>query len=78
MTFAPNKVVCRDFVGRKVRLLRTLQTKGGTPFAQGTVLEVMSTCRGRFSLQTKDDKGFATGGIHHVNRKDLELLPEDL
>ncbi len=42
---------CRDVVGRHVRLLRDISTRGGETFKAGRIMVCYGTYRGRFTLQ---------------------------
>lgn len=69
----------RDWVGRKVELLRTLRTRGGVEFTEGTVM-VVSNNRGSLSLraETPNQFGYWAGRIiRRVSEYDVRLLPID-
>lgn len=71
----PVRVLDRDWVGRRVRLKRTIRTNGGTEFHKGRIMEVYGTWRGLFHLHTlKRDTEGMRDGIRRVGRGALELL----
>lgn len=68
-------MLCRDYVGKQVRLLTTLQTKGGEKFPRGRIMVVSSTHRGLFELRNRRSrKGFYPKGIRKVRSYDFELV----
>lgn len=63
----------RDAQGRFVRLNRDIQTRGGTLFSEGTVMEITSAYRGGLGLtDPKDRKRYITG----VRPYKVDLLAE--
>ncbi len=68
----PEALGPRDLIGRRVRLRRNIETVGGTMFAEGAILTVQSTWRGRFCLGFSEPN---TPGVRHVSRHDFEVLP---
>jgi hypothetical protein len=60
----------KDLIGRRVRLVKPLITRGGRRIAAGLVAEVASTWRGRFTLSTDDD-----GFVRDVPRDTFEVIP---
>ena len=68
----PALMRCRDIVGRQVRLVRPIETRGGTQFAVGTELHCTGTHHGRFMLQSVNGPA---ASVRHVERRDFELLP---
>lgn len=69
----PALMRCQDIVGRRVRLVRPIETRGGAEFAVGTELHCAGTVRGRFMLQNVAGKPAAW--VSGVERRDFELLP---
>jgi hypothetical protein len=71
--------LCRDLVGLRVQLVRTIKTRGGTTFRKGRVMLVSHTWRGGFYLaglrETKGRGGSSRPGISQVPRSDFEVLP---
>ena len=69
----------RAVVGRRVRLLVPLQTKGGEKFAAGEVMCCQSTYRGRFTLADlkNADKSYdpSRRWISQVSRVQFEIVP---
>jgi hypothetical protein len=57
-----------DYLERRVKLVKELQTRGGTVFKQGEVMKVDSHHRGRLRLSN------ARGAISKVDRRDVELI----
>jgi hypothetical protein len=41
---------CRDWIGRRVRLVREIWTKGGRTYDKGSIWRVESTWRGRYTV----------------------------
>lgn len=64
------KELCRDLVGKKVRLLIDVETIGGVKFKAGEVLVVLSTHRGRFELFRDSD----TTSVSRINRRELQRV----
>ncbi len=68
-----NKLLCREIVWRRVRLLNKVTTGGGWSFAAGRVMECIGTYNGKFNLKTlrrpppivaKDKHGNTTTSYH--------------
>jgi len=73
------KVLCRDMVGKRVRLLRAMRTRGGTKFREGQLMDVVSTHRGRFELRTirpsyKPGSPTVRKGIRAVDASAFEVV----
>ena len=66
-------LLCRDIVGRQVRLVHPVVTRGGVEFAVGTEMLCAGTYHGRFML--KNVEGQPAAWVSHVERRDFELLP---
>lgn len=68
----------RDWIGRHVRLVADMNTKGGTLFKSGTIMEVVQN-RGGLTLRTTIQCKECNVGRYHyiskVNEYDVELLP---
>lgn len=62
----------RDYLGRSVRLRRSIETRNGNRFAGGDVLKVTSYWRGKFTLE--DPKNFRRV-IRQVDPAEVKLLP---
>jgi len=67
----PKKI--KDANGRKVRLVKQLQTKGGEVFSEGLVMTIESTYRGRLMLKHLTDPRAV---IRKVDLFDVELLKD--
>lgn len=76
----PKKMLMKDYVGRKARIVRRTESKGGTIFDIGEVVEITNTYRGKFDIRREDfcDKCPCRGwkSMSHVPLRDFELLPE--
>lgn len=68
-------MLCRDYVGRTVRLKRTLRTKGGVEFAAGTEMLVDGTYRGTFELSVFNPIRGLRDAIRKVSKVDFEVMP---
>lgn len=73
------KELCRDLVGKSVRLKREIKTRGGDVFPSGLMMVVYSTHRGRFTLDdpTKQSRGsgwVSTRSVSKVERSDFEII----
>ena len=66
------KELCKDLVGKRVRLVRELKNFGGEVFYVGTVMQVTSTHRGRYALQ---DLVAERRNVRQVARYKFEVLP---
>lgn len=62
---------CKDLVGRWVRLLEGITTRGGREFSKGDILKIDSTHRGRFALSYP---AAPTIGIRQVPRFKFKVL----
>lgn len=60
-----------DVLGGFVRLIRTIETRGGEVFRKGTVMKVTSTHRGKLTLEMKSDR---LRWIRQVFTGDVELV----
>lgn len=80
------ELLCREIVGRRVRLKRTVTTNGGWSFKKGRIMQVTDSYRGRFGLQVmypervpwvKHKNGGASRhhSINGVSRNSFEVLP---
>lgn len=82
------KILCREIVGRRVRLLRKVTTGGGWSFAAGREMKCIGTYNGKFNLstlgrpkaiitKTKDGNVLTShhSGICGVGRSCFEVLP---
>lgn len=58
--------------GRKVQLIKQLETKGGDVFSEGLVMTIESTYRGRLMLRHLTDQRAV---IRKVDLFDVKLLP---
>lgn len=73
---------CKDIVGKKVRLLRDMETRGGATFAAGTVMTCQGTYHGLFHLADlewqppEDATSWSRPCIRKVDRRSFEVLPE--
>lgn len=77
-------MMCREIVGRRVRLLRKVTTGGGWFFEAGRLMSCEGTAAGRFSLRTipkepdiKNADGSISNhsGIAGVPRDAFEVIP---
>lgn len=64
----------KDLVGRRVRLLQRVETRGGDIWDENEVLTVESTWRGRFTLRACDPED-GRKGIRHARRLTFHPLP---
>lgn len=76
---ALHRMTLRELKGRKVRLLSDMETRGGTIFQAGAVLEVYHK-HGGLSLQVPEVCPHCKCGIRHqiakVSPFDVELINE--
>ncbi len=83
------KLLCRDIVGRRVRLLKTVTTVGGWSFKKGRVMRCLHSWRGQFNLEVlapwrvKEVRTRLLAGnsllsrhtgIRQVSRRDFEVI----
>mgnify|MGYP001574960450 CR=1 FL=1 len=67
--------LCRDVVGRRVRLLKELTTRGSTIYPAGTVMTCDGTWRGMFDLRSDDRvRGHVWRGVMKVRRQAFEIV----
>ncbi len=66
----------RDVVGRKVRLLCDIETRGKVKFKKGEILEVLSAHRGRLHLAREITGLTLNGWIRQVDPRDVEIVRE--
>ena len=70
----------RDWIGRRVRLLRKMETVGGLMLPTGLVMKLEATWRGRFKLSVvRTCKHCGVGqrsSIARVRESDVELLED--
>lgn len=67
----------RDFIGRRARLLATIETRGGDLYRRGTEVVIVGVWRGRFTLGTTEDPkpGYARRIlVRHVSRYAVKVL----
>lgn len=67
------KLLLRDMVGKKVRLLRELKTNGGLVFKKGRVMVVDGATNG-LHLKGLIVRGGSANYIRSVKREDVELV----
>jgi hypothetical protein len=67
------KTLCRDYVGRRVKLTYDTATRGGMQFKKGEVLKVIHTYRGGFTLK---DESKPDRTIRGIRRDGVLLLKE--
>lgn len=70
---------CRDLVGRRVRLLHDVTTRGGTTYEAARIMIVTNTWRGMFDLEVtpREELMAARGqwrGVMKVCRRDFEVV----
>lgn len=66
------RVKGKDWIGKKVRLLRTLRTKGGAVFKRNRVMVVRNLWAQRFSLVTfRKKRDGLRGWITRVSPEDV-------
>lgn len=70
MRRCPEPKLKRDWIGRKVRLTRTVRTHGGDVWRKGSVAVVAGYYRG-FRLNRVRSRGWIT----RIQRDTVELLP---
>jgi hypothetical protein len=79
------QLLCREIVGRRVKLLQTITTNGGWSFKKGRVMKVHGTYNGNFNLEclrrppmikNKDGSQSCHSGITRVSRDHFEILPK--
>jgi hypothetical protein len=63
-----------DVVGKKVRLKRQIETRGGEVFSEGLIMRAAHTHRGGFTLEHLTD---SRATIRQVPPSDLEIVPEE-
>ena len=69
----------REWVSRKVELLRDIETKGGEKFRAGEILTVGSVHRGRLTLGDINGARLPSGGMRGVSKvpfADVKLLDQ--
>lgn len=67
----------RDLVGRRARLVATIETRGGDRYPRGTEVVIVGVWRGRFTLgATEDPKpGYARRVLmRHINRDAVKVI----
>lgn len=69
----------REWIGRYVRLLRTVKTRGGTIFLAGETLKVLNSFGGLTLLRQHvcEQCGRRTDLVTKIAETEVELLPED-
>lgn len=60
----------KDLVGKEVRLVHRIETRGGTKFRKGTRMRVYGAWRGKFHLQSVSRP---KRSIRHVDRYSFEI-----
>lgn len=63
-------LLLKDLVGRRVRLLRHVRTRGGDVFVAGRTMVVLSTWRGTFELKALR----GTSSVRGLSRASFEVL----
>jgi hypothetical protein len=77
LTTDPNRPkLYRDMVGRRVRLIREITTRGGNVFPAGTEMKVYSTWRGALNLNVDPNPrpGYCCPGIRQVLPRQVEFI----
>lgn len=75
----PRPRLKRDWIGRRVELLRTLRTRAGVTFPEGSIM-VVSNNRGSLSLSLPEPNpsgSWEGRTIKRVSEFDVRLLPLD-
>lgn len=69
----------REWIGRYVRLLRNVKTRGGTIFLAGETLKVLNSYGGLTLLRQHvcEHCGRRTDIVTKIAEREVELLPED-
>lgn len=68
----------KDLVGRRAKLLRKIETRGGTVLRKGRVFRINGTWRGRFTLVYIEPPrpGYAPRvAVGHLDRSAFDVLP---
>lgn len=81
-------LLCRDMIGKRVKLLDKITTNGGWTFNKGRMMNVIGSYNGRFNLRTlRSPKPIKTkakdgsiiisihNGVSGVSRASFEVLP---
>ncbi len=69
-------MLLREWIGRRVRLLIGVETRGGKVYRKGRVFRVYGHWRGRLHLETLKKNGRGNlDAIRHVALRNVELLP---
>lgn len=80
MSRTAKELLCREVEGRRVRLTRTVQSRGGSIFKKGRVMLCTGHWRGKFNLtglrRVKRAPGYYSKPyITGVGRWEFEVLP---
>ena len=74
------KELCRDVVGKLVKLLYKITTKGGSVFRKGRIMKVGSTYQGCYWLEALRPRHSPTGRLNacvtRVERYKFEIVKE--
>lgn len=62
---------CQDLIGKKVRLLRRIESRGGTVFKVNEVGKISTTWRGRYGIDFTNPSRYVRG----VLRCEFRVLP---
>lgn len=75
----PKPKLKREWIGRYVRLLRTVKTRGGNVFAAGEALKVLNSYGGLTLLRQHvcEHCGRRADVVTKIAETEVELLPED-
>jgi len=74
--YARRKVL-QALLGKAVRLVRSITTKGGTKYVKGSLWRVTDLSRGEFTIAGIDKDGeLEERSIRCVSRRDFEVVPE--
>lgn len=73
---ALDQMLCRDVVGRLVRLTADVQRKNGLTYPRGSEWLVAGTYRGTFTLEPPTRVDGAYSCIARINRHKFELSSE--
>lgn len=72
-----DRMTARELVGRKARLLRDHENRGGMVIGAGAIVTIVKKFGGLDIRTTRYAHCQCETGIRQVNPYDLELLPEE-